>query len=358
MANSSLVVLRDLTTGAGRTGLTVKLRWHTDNFASDIYTASEVAGKPGVYEFTDVVMAKYKLYVNGTNDVTFGGANGKWWPIDDLLSYLITNLALTAGNITSGIFSLDRIPTMDASHIPNLDTSKTTSGTFAQARLPYLIDALKIGSGYVGNTNFDRLTGLREYITPRLDKIPCMETHSLIVDSTAPSGAGVYKYQTIQTAINAAHEASPAPSAGSPYFIYIMPKNETGYAENLTLQPHVHLIGIGLVHIYGTITGASFSSTLENLYFAYEGNNSIANVRALNSFFKVYAGDDSGYTLTLQGNILVSCGLINTCAAEFAPHITSGGTNVFVQCWSNIAAEIAATDKGAVNSLESPALSF
>ena len=74
MSVSSNVVLRDLTTGAGRTGLTVTLR--VSPFAVTAYTATEVAGKAGVYEFVDVPIAVYKLYSNGDEETSFGGANG------------------------------------------------------------------------------------------------------------------------------------------------------------------------------------------------------------------------------------------------------------------------------------------
>lgn len=74
MADSATVVLRNLTTGAGLTGLTVKLRRQDDNFASDYKTASEIGGKPGVYEFLDVPFNKYKLWVSGAEDSSWGGA--------------------------------------------------------------------------------------------------------------------------------------------------------------------------------------------------------------------------------------------------------------------------------------------
>ena len=84
MANSATIILRDLTTGAGRTGLAVKLRRQDDNFATDYKTASEISGKPGVYEFLDVPFNKYKLWVNGNEESSFGGTNGRWWPVDDM----------------------------------------------------------------------------------------------------------------------------------------------------------------------------------------------------------------------------------------------------------------------------------
>ncbi len=78
--NSVTIIIRDLTTGAGRTGLSVKLRHVTDSYASDIYTASAMSGKPGAYEAQDVVYNKYKIWVNGVEDTTFGGGKGRWLP--------------------------------------------------------------------------------------------------------------------------------------------------------------------------------------------------------------------------------------------------------------------------------------
>jgi len=90
MPNSATIVIRDLSTGAGRTGLTVKLRRKDDNFTTDYLTATEVTGKPGVYEFTNVPFNRYKLWVNGVEDNTFGGEHGRWWPVSELteLPYL------------------------------------------------------------------------------------------------------------------------------------------------------------------------------------------------------------------------------------------------------------------------------
>lgn len=79
MDNSLVIVIRDLTTGEGIDGLTVKLRHSADNFASDVYTGIGMPGKPGAYEFTDLsAVYRLKLYVNGAEDDTFGGAKGKY----------------------------------------------------------------------------------------------------------------------------------------------------------------------------------------------------------------------------------------------------------------------------------------
>lgn len=78
MANSNTFVKRNLTTGAGETGLTVTLKRANDNFTAVYKTAVEVPGKPGVYRFTDLETNRYRLFINGTEDDTFSDVNGRW----------------------------------------------------------------------------------------------------------------------------------------------------------------------------------------------------------------------------------------------------------------------------------------
>lgn len=82
--HSATITLRDLTTGAGIAGLTVTLRGPADSYTANLYTATGVAGKPGAYEFVGVVFGKYKLFVNGVEDKTFGGDNGRYFPVSDM----------------------------------------------------------------------------------------------------------------------------------------------------------------------------------------------------------------------------------------------------------------------------------
>lgn len=75
--NSFNIVLADINTRLPRTGLTVKLRWHKDNFASNIIDCPEVSGKPGEYLVENYTTARYRMWVNGSPDPSWGGTAGR-----------------------------------------------------------------------------------------------------------------------------------------------------------------------------------------------------------------------------------------------------------------------------------------
>ena len=74
---------------------------------------------------------------------------------------------ITADNITSGVFSLPRIPTLDDSKISDLNASKLT-GTAALAQIPTLDDSK------ISDLNASKLTG-----TLAVDRIPNIPTTKL-----------------------------------------------------------------------------------------------------------------------------------------------------------------------------------
>ena len=79
MSNSYTFTICDEETGLPRTGLTVTMRYSKDDYAETAYTAVEVDAdnSPGEYRMTNYVTAKYKTWINGTEDQSFGGPNGK-----------------------------------------------------------------------------------------------------------------------------------------------------------------------------------------------------------------------------------------------------------------------------------------
>lgn len=102
MSNSTLIIVRDLTTGAGRSGLVVKLKNHLDNFTADVATGTELVGKPGVYEFIDLPLAKYKEYIGGVEDKSLGGTHGKWLPICEGLVTIDGDQTIIGNKVFSG----------------------------------------------------------------------------------------------------------------------------------------------------------------------------------------------------------------------------------------------------------------
>lgn len=114
--------LRDLDTGAGRTGLSCKYRHDDDGFASDLVitiTETDPINKPGVYESDFPPTNIYKLWVSGSEEPSFGGDNGR--PLvnpDDLLF-------LSGGTMTGAL-------NMGGEKITNLDDA--TAATDAMNR--------------------------------------------------------------------------------------------------------------------------------------------------------------------------------------------------------------------------------
>lgn len=116
--------LRDLETGAGRTGLSCKYRHDDDGFASDLgitITETDPINKPGVYESDFPPTNIYKLWVSGSEEPTFGGDAGR--PLidpDDLL--------FLSGGTMTGILN------MGANKIQNLaDAAAATDAMNRQA---------------------------------------------------------------------------------------------------------------------------------------------------------------------------------------------------------------------------------
>lgn len=76
MATSITIVLRDPVTGAGLPNQAAKLRVGP-GFGADTYTMADVTGKAGSYKVDNVASGTYKLFVNGVEDKSFGGDNGR-----------------------------------------------------------------------------------------------------------------------------------------------------------------------------------------------------------------------------------------------------------------------------------------
>ena len=183
-----------------------------------------------------------------------------------------------------------------------------------------------------------------------------IQNNTIIVDSQITNVILGKKYNKIQDAINYAQTQSP--SLNNKFNILIFPhKVNSGYIENITLQPNVNLYGIGKIIITGTLTGGNANTRIKNIMFSYHGNLSLNSVHADSCTFRV-TNDDTDNNLTITSCILNACSLINLGQAEFNPTITSGGGNIFLNCLSNISCNLQSTDKGFINSLESVTTDF
>lgn len=75
---SSITIYLTNSSGVPLSGQTVKLRRAgLDNFGTDYLTMVDVAGKPGKYKTVDAYVSdRYKVWVNGAEDESFGGPDG------------------------------------------------------------------------------------------------------------------------------------------------------------------------------------------------------------------------------------------------------------------------------------------
>lgn len=348
------ITLRDLTTGAGRTGLTVTLRAYPTWTAS--IPGTEVTGKPGVYSFDDIPYGRYKLFINDDVETSFdnAAADGRWFggvitqfsndidanghTIKNLAEAEDDNDAVTKSQLDSKLSSADDSLTGNISA-----AGFRITGLPAQDEHTNLSDAASVGL----------ILGVNSFVGQNYIHIP---KNVIIVDSGLSASVAGRKYTKIQDAINYAHDATP--SASNRYTIIIFPgANSAGYSENITLQSFVDLVGVCKPLVTGIISGANYNTRLTNLAFTYHGNFSINSLRAFSCSFRV-TNDDTGNTLTVTSCILYDCDLINVGQAEFNPKIISGGGNLFVSCVSNINCPFTTGDRGSVASLEDVTIDF
>lgn len=128
--------------------------------------------------------------------------------------------ALSADNLTSGTVPSDRL-SLGASDIPNLDTAKITSGSFATARIPTL-DGSKISGGTFGAVNGSALTSLPS-------SAPTTSQVTSAIAGTTASGVGAYGCYKVSDNVNpnvslnigntyAGSNLWPAATGGEPQF--------------------------------------------------------------------------------------------------------------------------------------------
>lgn len=339
--SSKVLVIRSTSTGAGISGLTLSLR--IAPYTADLFTAAEVSGKAGAYQFiVDKCYPAVKLFQDGIEDKSFGGDNGTDLFIDSDIVHISGNETIAG---TKTFSSPVIVPD------PILST--------------HAINKNYAATNFVDLVSNQTIDGNKTFLDPVIVPDPTLSTHAInrasgdlryrisektiIVDSNISSDIAGIKYAKIQDAINYAQ--TQAPGSTNKFTILISPsKNISGYSENITLQPYVDLFGLGLVKISGSIAGGNINSLVQNIFLSYDGNLSITSVRALNSVFKCFQSTpNGGPTLSVQSSFLIQCFLIAISGSD--PKIQSAGNNTFVNCTANKFSGLAPSDKGSVADL-------
>jgi len=99
---SSITIYLEDSNGNPLSGQTVRLRRAgASNFGTDVYSMSDVAGKPGSYKYDGGhVTDTYKVWVNGSEDASFGGGSG----IDIIR---LEDVILKSGGTMTGDINMD-----------------------------------------------------------------------------------------------------------------------------------------------------------------------------------------------------------------------------------------------------------
>jgi hypothetical protein len=295
---------------------TVSLR--EEPYNSDLYFLAEtIPGTSGVYKNDDVEDKTVRLFINGNWKQEYG----TFRTYGDL-SNLLSDYIKKDGSVAF---------TGHANHGGNriYNVGDPSSG----------ID--------IGDRDFND----GRYILKEEGASYWQATGNLLIVDAAVITPDTRHYSTIQSAINYAQ--SQTPSSSNQWTIYIIPKKTVdGYMENITLQPYVHLAGLGrITRVKGNITGMNLNTKLSNLFFFQEGNFTVQNIKADNCIFHT-SGDPEVeiFTLTLQSGVFKNCGFFGT------RYVLSNGNNRFYgSCFCNKTDEKNSSDIGELYSLNNSA---
>lgn len=138
------------------------------------------------------------------------------------------------------------------------------------------------------------------------------------------------RYTTIQAAIDYAF--LQLPYQGNYWKIYIFPhsNSDTGYVENLTIQPNIKLIGYGLVKISGSLSGLGQYTSFENIQFQHSGNMTFNNSAVFKNCSARLTGTGTA-AITFDGMIGFNFGVMTTHANH---SVVSNGNNR-ISGWAN-----------------------
>ena len=310
-------------------------------------TYSATSDSNGMLNFGAIADGFYRLYDNAGNQVA--GYGERW--IGDTTSTVDT-ITCSTGVITDVIaektsdtgVTIDGVlikDSLNASSICALTGNQTVAGVKTFTSFPVSPSSAPTTDYQVANKKY-------------VDDLALIPANTLWVSPDFSSVTGK-TYTTIQGAIDYAQAQTPAATSRWKILIYPTKVTFLGYAENITLQAYVDLVGVGLVRLTGTMAGASTNTRLENLYWNYGGNFGVSTIIAYNCIFRAYASD-TDYILTLTGGKFYQCGFYSIGAST--PTVVSGDNNLFVGCWNNANLQMGASDVGFINSLNTVTIDF
>lgn len=297
MGKSFSVPLMYVDSGDGNTlkmdsGRTVSLR--EAPYTGDLYVLSETGANTGIYKHDNVEDKIVRLYVNGAWKQDYGTFR-------------------TYGDLTAMLepfFKRDGSTAM---------TGEFNGGGFRMHHIGDPVSGIDVGDR---DYNDSRYVLQSNYSNNQPAKV--LYVSNLLAEVTGKT------YATIQGAINYAH--SSGPNNSNYWKIYVFPNSGSanGYSENLTFQPNIKLIGLGLVKVTGSVSGFSLTTSFENFMFQSSGNITFNNSVLLRNCIVRLTGSSS-VSITLDTVRAVHLGII----ASHPNHSISsnGGNNV--TGWSN-----------------------
>ena len=297
MSNSFTFTIFDKDTGLPRTGLTVKMRYSKDAFATDAFTCAEVDAEnsPGEYRMTNYVTAKYKTWVNGSEDDSFGGPNGKPLISEEDLILLDALSAYwdfknkRAANINDPVNDKDGVnkqwsvsqyyskTAMDSALAAKVGTTgdHIISGKLGFYQLPKLLPDPDIEPGtYAVPSNLGDMIYLK-YFNYRLSLLNSSPTPQSFQHIRVYKGATIIVgklYPSILQAVNYCVNATPAPGANHVYVITVenMGTGSTMAADSGSIRDYINIIAVGeMIEIIVGDDTLSSNSAIANatLYF-------------------------------------------------------------------------------------------
>lgn len=279
------------------TGKTVTLRESPD-FSSTLYTLAETSS-PGVYKNDNVEDKIVRLYVDGVYKESYG----TFRTYGDLAGILADYLKKV-----SDVWELGN----KALNAP-LDP---TAGT------------------HVGDRDYNDARYLL-----LSDVVNFLPGKTLIVSDQLTAKDGKI-YNTPQAAINYAQSQSPYQSNFWKIYIYPHANSDTGYSGDLTFQPNIKLIGMGMVKVSGALSGFSQYTHFENIMFQHSGNLTLSGSANFRNCVARLTGSSS-VSITIDTINAIGLGLLKSHGNHT---IVSNGNNS-VTGYSNFEIAYADTDK-------------